>query len=159
MTLKALKRGQNTCLLQQLGLGIGIFTITWWSQWSYLLISTWVLKGCLLHRLVTIYMVTILKSNISFSKSPSPLHVRQSIAFLSTWRVATQKNPLLNSLNYSLMCQLPKLWPRVKCHNITQLMSCVHGPRNRIKNITFTCWESNASNWIQSQGNWTHLIN
>ena len=31
------------------------------------------------------------------------------------------------------------------CHNITELMSCVHGPNNKLKNKDFGCFNPIAS--------------
>ena len=44
-------------------------------------------------------------------------------------------------------------------HNITQLMSYVHGPNDRFKNKGSRCWNPSASVWIRSEGKWTQLIN
>ena len=48
---------------------------------------------------------------------------------------------------------------RCRCHNITMLMSCVHGPHSRFKNTSIGYWNPNASYWLRSQASKTQLIN
>ena len=43
-------------------------------------------------------------------------------------------------------------------HNITHLMTCIHGPSNRFDNKDSGCQNPTTSYRIWSQSNWTHLI-
>ena len=81
--------------------------------------------------------ITILK--------PSKLHYTTSGVWLTCPFGRTQ--PIINKEN-------KQLWN----HNITKLMSCVHGPNNRFKNQDSGCRNPTASNHIWSQVIWTLLI-
>lgn len=42
-------------------------------------------------------------------------------------------------------------------HNITQVMSCVHGPHSISENKASGCWDLSVSYWIWSHSSWTQF--